>query len=308
MKLSVVTTLYNSAPHITEFYQRAKSSAQELVGEDYEIIMVNDGSPDNSIDIAVELSKACAQVVIVDLSRNFGHHKALMTGLSYATGEKIFLLDSDLEEEPEWLIRFDEQMSQQECDVVYGAQETRKGGRFERWSGRLYYILVMLITSLDFPRNITTARLMSRRYVDALLLHKEHEMVISGLWALTGFIQCPLDVKKQSISPSTYNVFTKLMHLTNTITAFSARPLQFIFYTGVIIFTISMGYALILIGNRILFSQALDGWTSLMVSIWLLGGIIISFLGLIGIYLSKVYSETKNRPYVIVKEIHRNDR
>lgn len=308
MKLSIIATLYNSAPYITEFYQRARSAARQLVGNDYEIILVNDGSPDNSLDIVVELTEAESDIVVVDLSRNFGHHKAMMTGLSYATGEKIFLLDSDLEEEPEWLKLFDEKLKQNKCDVVYGVQETRKGGWFERWLGSLYYFLMVLITSVDFPRNITTARLMSRRYVDGLLLHKEQEMVISGLWAITGFTQCSQVVKKHSISPSTYNIFSKFIHLANTITSFSARPLLFIFYTGVIIFILSTGYALNLIIRHIFFSQTVDGWTSLMVSIWLLGGIVISFIGIIGIYLAKVYTETKNRPYVVVREVYSNDR
>lgn len=107
MKLSIVATLYQSAPHIKEFYVRVSAVAQQLVGDDYEIVLVNDGSPDDSLDIAIQLTDTDDHVVVVDLSRNFGHHKAMMTGLAYAKGEQVFLIDSDLEEEPEWLISFE---------------------------------------------------------------------------------------------------------------------------------------------------------------------------------------------------------
>src|SRR5512139_2401581 len=128
MKLSIVATLYQSAPYIAEFHQRSSAAAKKLAGEDYEIVLVNDGSPDNSLDLAVQLTESDSHVVVVDLSRNFGHHKAMMTGLAHARGEQVLLIDSDLEEEPEWLIAFAEQMQSEHCDVVYGAQEQRKGG------------------------------------------------------------------------------------------------------------------------------------------------------------------------------------
>ena len=106
MKLSVVTTLYQSAVYIEEFCRRISLVADELAGDSYEIILVNDGSPDHSLDVAVGLAAQDKRLVVVDLSRNFGHHQAMMTGLSYARGERVFLIDSDLEEEPEWLRGF----------------------------------------------------------------------------------------------------------------------------------------------------------------------------------------------------------
>src|SRR3990167_1001725 len=110
MKLSIVATLYQSKNYIIEFYHRASESAQKLVGDDYEIILVNDGSPDNSLELAIPLTETDRHLVIVDLSRNFGHHKAMMTGLAQAKGDFIFLIDSDLEEEPEWLLAFSKKM------------------------------------------------------------------------------------------------------------------------------------------------------------------------------------------------------
>jgi putative glycosyltransferase len=228
----------------------------------------------------------------------------MMTGLSYAEGQRIFLIDSDLEEEPEWLPSFSKQMDGEQCDVVYGEQEIRKGSWFEKWSGELYYSILDLTLNIRHPRNITTARLMTKRYVDALLLHKEREVVISGLWFITGFKQSPQAVIKKSSSPTTYSMIHKFSHLVNAITSFSSKPLIYIFFTGIVIFIASLVYATYLIGNRLFFLTPLEGWTSIMASIWLLGGIIISFIGIIGIYLSKIFTESKNRPYVIVKELY----
>lgn len=303
MKLSIVATLYKSASYINEFHERATAAANRLVGDDYEIVLVNDGSPDESLDLAVKLTEQDSRVVVVDLSRNFGHHKAMLAGLSYAQGELIFLIDSDLEEEPEWLAEFANTMTNEAADVVYGVQETRKGNWFERWSGELYYSLFNYLANIDHPRDIVTARLMSRRYVEALLQFREREMVISCLWVITGFKQCARLVKKHAHSASTYSLTKKIGRATDAITSFSEAPLRLIFYVGLVIFAVALFYAGYLIFQKLVLGTPMDGWTSVMVSIWLLGGMVISFVGIIGIYLSKVFSETKQRPSFIVRAI-----
>lgn len=305
MKLSIVATLYQSAPYINEFYDRASASARQLVGEDYEIVLVNDGSPDNSLDLAIRLSEKDLHVVVVDLSRNFGHHKAMMTGLAHTTGEKVFLIDSDLEEQPEWLLTFDEQLINNSCDVVYGVQRQRRGRWFEYWSGKCYYIVFNLLSGLSLTENIVTARLMKRRYVQSLLLHQESEVIIAGLWHITGYDQQSQIINKLSTSQTTYTFRKKMSILVNSVTSFSNIPLIGIFYFGVLISLISLSYTFYLILNWLFFEKPLIGWTSVMASIWLLGGLIISFIGVLGIYLSKVFIETKKRPYTIVKNIHR---
>jgi putative glycosyltransferase len=304
MKLSIVATLYQSAPYIAEFHTRASAVAEQFAGSDYEIVLVNDGSPDNSLDLAVALTKFDSHTVVVDLSRNFGHHKAMMAGLEQAKGQHVFLIDSDLEEEPEYLPRFASQMERESCDVVYGVQERRKGGWFERWSGEVYYSVFNFLSEIDHPRNIVTARLMTRRYVDALLKFQEREMVISCLWVITGFKQRAQVVKKHMTSATTYSLAKKIEHMTNSITSFSAVPLRMIFYTGLVILACALLYAAYLVFHKLILATPMDGWTSVMVSIWLLGGLMISFIGLIGIYLSKVFSETKERPSTIVREIY----
>ncbi len=304
MKLSIVATLYQSAPYIQEFHQRATAVAQQFAGDDYEIILVNDGSPDNSLELAVQLTEQDPHLTVVDLSRNFGHHKAMMTGLAQSKGNWVFLIDSDLEEEPEWLLSFSNQMNAEKSDLVFGTQESRKGGYFEKISGWLYYRVFRLLTGIAQPNNIVTARLMTRRYVNALISHQEREINIGGLWMITGFKQVHQPVKKHSTSPTTYSLNKKLSHLVNAVTSFSNIPLIIIFYLGLGLFSLAMIYILYLVINWMFFLKPPSGWTSLIASIWLLGGMIISFIGLLGIYLSKIFSETKQRPYTIVRQIY----
>lgn len=304
MKLSIVATLYQSAPHLLEFYRRMSVVAQKYTDDNYEIILVHDGSPDNSLEIAINLAEMDNRIVVIDLSRNFGHHKAIMTGLRYAKGEKVFLIDCDLEEEPEWLTSFEEQLKRNNCDVVYGVQEKRRGGFCERWSGQWFYSIVKWITELDLPENIVIARLMTRRYVQALLLHREREVFLAGLLHITGFKQTPVLVTKHATSKTTYTIHKKISMLVTSITSFSNAPLISIFYMGLLISMGALFYIVYLTLDWLFFTKPLAGWTSVMASVWLLGGMLISFMGIIGIYLSKIFVETKQRPYSIVRQIY----
>jgi putative glycosyltransferase len=305
MKLSIVTTLYQSAPYIAEFHQRATAVARQLVGKDYEIVMVNDGSLDDSLDLAVQLTKNDNHIVVVDLSRNFGHHKAMMTGLANASGQRVFLIDSDLEEEPEWLPSFAEQMDAEASDLVYGVQSKRKGGSFEKITGWFFYKIFRLLTGIAQPNNIVTARLMSKRYVDALLLHQERELNIGGLWIVTGFKQCQQTVQKLSTSTTTYSLSQKFSHLVNAVTSFSSLPLLLTFYSGLLISASAVIYIVYLVIRYYIVTAPPDGYTSLIASIWLFSGLIIFFIGVLGIYISKVFSEVKQRPYTIIRQVYK---
>jgi len=295
--------MYHSAPYLEEFYERVSKSAKEIT-DDYEIIFVNDGSPDNSLDIAVALHEKDSRVSVVDLSRNFGHHRAMMTGLGYARGEKVFLIDCDLEEEPELLATFHEKFTNDGCDVVYGVQKTRKGGAFERISGNIFYTLFNRLSGIRMPHNLVTARLMSARYVKSLLLYKERELFLAGIWHITGYRQEPLFITKLSRDGTNYSLRKKFALAINAITSFSDKPLIFIFYTGIFISSISLLYILYLFCRKIFSGITISGWTSLIVSVWFLGGLTIFFIGVIGMYLSRVFVETKQRPYAIIRAIY----
>jgi putative glycosyltransferase len=305
MKLSIVATLYQSSPYITEFHQRASTAAKRLVGEDYEIILVNDGSYDNSLDLAIQLTENDSHVVVVDLSRNFGHHKAMMTGMTYAMGERVFLIDSDLEEEPEWLSVFAAKMTSEICDVVFGVQKLRKGSFFEQVTGKFFYKIFRMMTGIDQPNNIVTARLMSKRYVDALVQYRERELNIGGLWIITGYKQCQQTVIKHATSQTTYALKSKFGHLVNAITSFSSLPLVFTFYSGLVISLSALIYIMYLTFRYLFIASAPDGYISTIASIWLFSGLIIFFVGIQGIYIAKVFSEVKQRPYTIIRQIYK---
>ena len=303
VRLSVVATLYRSASSLEEFHRRVRAAAA-AVTDDFEIVLVNDGSPDASLETAVALFRRDPDVVVIDLARNFGHHKAMMTGLRRATGDLIFLIDSDLEEEPELLSTFHDAIRRTGADVVYGVQSERRGGMVERIGGWLFFKVFNALSTWPISPNLVTVRLMTRRYVDALLEHRERETMIAGLWAITGFEQVAVPVRKHSRSASTYRFGHKIAILVNSLTSFSDRPLVLIFYLGVVIIVLSALAAAYLIIRRLFFGTLLAGWASLIVSVWLLGGLTIFSIGIIGIYLSKVFLETKQRPYTIIRHTY----
>jgi putative glycosyltransferase len=300
MKLSIVTTLYRSSAYIADFYERATRAAAAMTS-DYELVFVNDGSPDDALERAIALHRRDTHVRVLDLSRNFGHHKAMMTGIEHARGDLVFVLDVDLEEQPEWLTEFSRVMEQTGADVVYGVQLRRKGGVFERVTGTIYYKSFNALLDHPIPENSVTARLMTRRYVDSLVTHRDRAMTMAPLWVMTGYQQVPVAVEKKSRGETSYSVRRRISALVDNVTSFSNRPLVYIFYLGSLIMFVSGCAAAYLIWKTEHQQVVVPGWPTLIVSIWFLGGITIFCLGVIGVYLSKIFTETKDRPLTIVR-------
>ena len=305
MKLSIVTTLYKSSPYVDEFYERISKEAQRIT-DDYEIIFVDDGSPDDGLQKCITLCQLDQKVTVIELSRNFGHHKAIMTGLSHARGDFVFLIDADLEEEPELLGKFwSELQNSEDLDVVYGVQRQRKGTFFERISGELFWKVINIFSTIEIPKNILTARLATKAYNDALIKYQESELFIAGVWADAGFRQKPIITNKFSKSETTYTFRKKISLLVTSITSFSGKPLVYIFNIGLFTTFVSFLFILKLLFNKLFYGVDFEGWTSLIVSVWFFGGLIILLLGVIGIYLSKIFVEAKNRPYTIVRKYYK---
>jgi putative glycosyltransferase len=305
LDLSVVTTLYRSARFIREFYDRTVTVATS-VAQDFEIIFVNDGSPDDSLAIALAIADHDPRVRVVDLSRNFGHHAAVMAGLSYAQGARVFLIDVDLEERPEWLEPFWRQLEHTGADVVYGSIETRGGGLFKRYSGSLFYKVFNVVSDTPIPNNACTVRLMRREYCEAIVGLRESGIFLAGLFAWTGFRQIPLAVSKPvRADASTYSLVRLIALFVNAITSFSSYPLRLMFFLGVLLTVLSLSIGTYFVIRKFLDpSRVLIGWASVMVSIWFFGGLIISFLGIMGLYLSGIYMEAKQRPRFIVRQTY----
>ncbi len=308
MKLSIVTTMYNSASYLLEFYTRITKAASQIT-PDYEIIFVDDGSPDHSLDVAHQLHLLDAKVKIVQLSRNFGHHKAMATGLKHADGEYVFLIDSDLEEDPALLQNFwDEIHKENKTDVVYGVQEERKGHWFERWSGALYYkVLNSLSDEVKSTKNISTIRLMKRDYVKSLIEYQEHGYYFGPISILVGFNQQSYIFKKNCKERSSYSFFRKYHMFLDSIISFSSKPLYFIFYFGSAVTLFSFIFMIYLIIKKLYWGVAMEGWTTLVVLTSLFGGLIMFFMGLMSVYILHIFKETKNRPFSVVRKIIARD-
>lgn len=300
VRLSVVSSMYRSAGFLEEFHARTVKAISAITSS-YEIVFVNDGSPDDSLAMALRLRDRDPRVRIVDLSRNFGHHKAMMTGLAHARGELVFLIDCDLEEEPEWLLRFHEVMTRTGADVVYGRQAARKGSVLERASGALFFGLINRMLSTPIPANVVTARLMTKRYVQALVRHRDQEIFMAGLWVITGFDQQGVEIVKGSRGDSSYTIRRRVSVLVSAVTSFSNRPLIYIFYLGTAVMLLSLGAAAVLTLRALNDGIGVPGYASLMVSVWFLGGLTIFCVGIIGVYLAKVFTEAKDRPYTVVR-------
>ena len=306
MKLSIVTTLYKSSLYVNEFHERITKEAKKIT-DDYEIIFVDDGSPDDSLEKVVNIHKRDKKVKVIELSRNFGHHKAIMTGLSHAKGDYVFLIDVDLEEEPELLGKFwKELQDSKDIDVVYGVQESRKGGWFEKYAGSWFWKLFNKLADINISENQITVRLFSKNYVKNLGLFKEKELFLAGVFELVGFNQKAYIVQKNSSKTTTYGLTQKIKLLNNAIVSFSSFPLYISFYLGLFISSFSFMYGIYLIVNKLLFNSISSGWTSLMVSIWFLSGLLLLTVGILGLYIAKIFNEVKNRP-IIVKKVYSNN-
>ena len=307
-EISIVSTMYRSRPFLEQFLSQCMDALSSLECRHFEILLVNDGSPDDSLTYALERMRDISQLVVVDLSRNFGHHHAAQAGLQHARGDLVFLVDCDLEVSPLVLVEFHRKLHASRCDVVFGYQEARKGGWFERISGGLFWKGFNFLSETRIPENIVTERIMTRRYVDALLLMGDRNLFLGGMMSWTGFHQIGLPVnKKQRDGRSSYTLTRRISLMINAVSSFSAQPLIWLFNIGVTITLLSFSFAFYLVLRKLLFDDTLMGFTSVMAAIMLSLGILTTAIGVVGVYLGKVFSQVQNRPTYIVKDIYREE-
>ncbi len=307
MSISVVSTLYKSRIFLDAFLKEIIEAIHKTGLEDFEIIFVNDGSPDFSLDFLIEKKKSIPQITIIDLSRNFGHHYAMQVGLKYAKGDYVFLIDNDLETPPAFLIDCYHEMKQSpELDVVYGYQKKRKGHFLENFGGELFWWTLNKFSDVEIPKNILTERLMTKQYVQNLLSLGDANLFLGGMMYWTGFNQKGLEVTKQlRKGQSTYNMKKRFGLMLQAITSFSGKPLEYLFYTGLILTSGSIFTIIYFLIMKIIYGNQIQlGWTSLVVINILILGIVSTFLGLIGIYLYKIFRQVQNRPNAIIKNVY----
>ncbi len=305
-KLSIVSTVYNSKEYLEIFISKCIDALEKISCKDFEFVFVNDGSPDDSLDFLLNKKKNIHQITILDLSRNFGHHYAAVAGLHYAKGGYVFLADCDLEISPEILVDFYHVMEKENADVVYGFQEKRKGKFLEKFFGSVFWKGLNYFSDIEIPKNIVTERLMTQRYVKKLLSLGDRNLFLGGMMYWTGFNQIGVAVSKGlRKEKSTYSAIKRLKLLLEAITSFTTFPLKLLFYFGSLLSAVSFSLGAILVLQKLLHPESyLSGYVSMILAIVFFSGVIEMSLGVLGLYLGKIFKQVQSRPLYIVKDIY----
>ena len=300
---SIVAPIYNEAETIPELCRRMAAVMDSLDGP-CEFVLVNDGSRDNSFEVLREIARRDPRVKVIAFSRNFGHQMAITAGIDHAVGDAVIVIDSDLQDPPE-VIPDLVQAWKNGAELVYAQRAERKGETlFKRFTASFFYRLITSMTELKIPVDTGDFRLMDRKVVNALKQVREHHRFMRGLSIWVGFKQAGVTyVRQERFAGSTkYPLWKMVRFATDGITSFSYLPLQlattagFVF-AGLALIAIPIVAALRLMGSDFFFGQA-----TTLISVLLLGGVQLIFLGVIGEYLGRIYDEVKQRPLYIVSE------
>lgn len=305
--LSVVVPAYNEEQVLPEFHRRISAVLDTIPGL-HEVVYVNDGSSDTTLDILMALRETDPRVAIVDLSRNFGKEVALTAGIDYARGAAVAVIDADLQDPPELIPTFLDRLKSGN-DVVYGQRSSREGETWlKRATAAAFYRLMQKVGEAPIPADTGDFRIMSRRAVDALCRVREHHRFMKGLFAWIGFRQVAVPYKRDArYAGTTKWSYWRLVQLSiEGITSFTTAPLKFATYIGLL-----TAVAAFLFGSRVLYhtlvyGDPVQGWPSLMVVISFLGGVQLTTIGILGEYLSRVFTESKARPLYIVMDHRRS--
>ena len=302
--LSIVTSLYKSGETVGPFIERAAAAAAKVT-PDYEIILVNDGSPDATRATAIEAIKNYPRVTLIDLSRNFGQLAAIHAGLTFARGKYIFMLDSDLEEPPELIESFYARLAANpDIDVVYGIQNERKDPFLRAMTSRLFYWCFERMTGIANLKNMLVLRIVTRRFLDAYLSIGDYHLFVAGLTHQAGFDKETITVEKEYKGYSSYSFKKRLTMAGNAILSFSTQPLYGIFVGSLVAALLLVLMAVGLVLTRVMHPEYQAGWSSLVISIWLVGAIITNCMAVIGLYIAKIFEQVKERPRFVVRQVY----
>jgi dolichol-phosphate mannosyltransferase len=304
LRLSVVIPCFNEIEGIGELYRRVTAVCGDVAEGSYEIVLVNDGSTDGTRDSIAELCGRDGRLVLVDLSRNYGHQIALTAGLELCRGERILVLDADLQDPPELLPEMMARMDEGH-DVVYGQRVRREGESwFKKSTASIFYRLLSRMADIEIARDTGDFRLMSRRALDQLNAMPERYRFIRGMVSWIGFSQAALPyVREARFAGKTKYPMRRMIALAlDAITGFSIVPLRFASHLGFafgLLGILALGWTFYgwLVGDVV------EGWTSLASVVLILGSVQLFVLGIFGEYLGRMYMETKGRPLYVVSEI-----
>jgi len=305
--LSVVAPCFNEAANLPEFHRRVAAICESVLGRtaEWEIVLVNDGSRDQTLEVMRRLVQNDTHVRAISLSRNYGHQIALTAGLQHCRGERILIIDADLQDPPELLADMMRVMDELDADVVYGQRRSRAGEtRFKTFSAKAFYRLLQRLIEIQIPADTGDFRLMSRRAVDVLNRMPEQHRFIRGMVSWIGLRQVPVQYDRHArYAGATGYPLLKMLHFAiDAITSFSVLPLRLASFAGVITGTLGLFALAYTVGSWLL-GATVVGWTSMATLILIIGGAQLLMLGVFGEYLGRLYLEAKRRPLFVVDAV-----
>ncbi len=305
VEISVVIPLYNEEKNIDYLFERLIKILDQLKTT-YEIICVNDGSQDETLDCLIKYHQTQSQIKVINLSRNFGKEIALTAGIDYARGQAVIPIDADLQDPPE-LIQELVAKWREGYDVVYATRRSRQGESWlKRFTADSFYKTISKMSRIPLPHNTGDFRLLDRKAVEAVKQMPERTRFMKGLFTWVGFKQTSImfDRQPRFQGNTTWNYWKLWNFALDGITSFSSLPLKVWSYIGLSVSFMSLIYASFLIVRTLIFGIDVPGYASLMVAVLFLGGIQLITLGIMGEYLGRVYEEVKGRPLYFVRECY----
>lgn len=310
-KVSYIFPIYNEEESLTLLYSTVAKTIAPLKSKyEFEILFVNDGSRDSSLQMLWDIAEKDSRVVVVDLSRNFGHQIAVTAGIHEATGDALIIMDSDMQDPPAVSLELIKKW-EEGYDVAYAQRRTRKDTFFKKTTADLFYRTLQKLADIDIPRNTGDFRLISRKVADELNKYGEHNRFLRGMVSYVGFKQIGVlfDRDERHAGESKYPLSKMLRLASDGIMGFSSAPLKLISRVGYVISGLSILAIIYAIVIKLFFpSTAVEGWAFTVISIFFVGGVQLTMLGVIGSYLGRIYTEVQGRPLYGIKSIHRNDK
>ncbi|MGH7915209.1 MAG: glycosyltransferase family 2 protein [Candidatus Binataceae bacterium] len=304
-KLSIIVPMFNEAPVLDRLFGRL-AAVMDRLGLSYEIVVIDDGSTDETLAALLEHRARNPAIKVLSLSRTFGKDIALSAGLDYARGRAVVPLDADLQDPPE-LIEQMVTLWREGYDVIYATRKLRPGDTWlKRTTAHFFYRIFEAIADVPIPRDTGDFRLLDRRVVDVMIRLPERTRFMKGLFAWVGFKQTAIyyEREERQAGGTKWNYWRLWNFAMDGITSFSSFPLMVWSYFGFVISGFAFLYAVVLAVRKLLNDVDVPGYTSLMVVVLFLGGIQLITLGILGEYMGRVYNEVKGRPLYVVRDLH----
>lgn len=303
-RLSIVSPAYCCAGCIPELYRRIKESIQQIQNLDFELILINDGSPENDWAEIQLLTSIDTRVKGINLSRNFGQHRAISAGIEYCSGDWIVVMDCDLQDRPEEIQALLMAALSGDYDVVFAQRISRQDPRLKVALSRVFYWLLNHLSTIPIDSRISSFSIAKRNVVEHYRSLKEgsHSYGLGILWCGFKVGYLPVQHGSRFTGDSTYTLARSMNLALEAITSLSNKPLSIAIRVGFIMAATAFIYGCFLILRYLFWAIPVEGWTSILVSIYFLAGIMLAFLGILGLYLGKVFDEVKGRPKYIIRE------